>query len=212
MALRIERVEDWLGQTVVDPDGEKIGKLEDIVFAADGTPLFGAVSTGLFGRHRSLVPIGDAGLAPDHVTVRHPKSRVKDAPRLDDMGEMSGSVEDAVDAHYNLPSTRDGRADPGYTTGSERLELARRADAAGQRANELEALAEERRVAAREANADLRAARARADELNAAHEEAVREAREARAEQALLDPNLPDPEPEPELREPDDVGPGDDAQ
>ncbi len=84
MTMRIERVEDWLGRPLVGSAGEKIGKLDDLIFSSDGVPLFGAVSTGRFGRRTSLVPPAEASLTPDHVSVPCTEDRIKDAPQLDD--------------------------------------------------------------------------------------------------------------------------------
>src|SRR4051794_32000557 len=103
MSPSIDHIEDWIGQTVASSDGGRLGKLEDIVFTADGAPVLGAVSTGLFGRRTSLVPIGQATVAPDRITVPYTKSMVKDAPQLDAVSDMTPAVEDQAEIHYGLP-------------------------------------------------------------------------------------------------------------
>jgi sporulation protein YlmC with PRC-barrel domain len=42
--MEIEQIEEWQGQDVVDCDGEKIGKLEDVYFEAGSREaVFGSV-------------------------------------------------------------------------------------------------------------------------------------------------------------------------
>jgi hypothetical protein len=45
-------------QVLVDRDGEKIGKLEDVyVDVETDEPMFGTVKEGLIGRHLTFVPL-----------------------------------------------------------------------------------------------------------------------------------------------------------
>ena len=69
------------GKTVHGPGGEKIGKISDVYESVDGeSPTFATVSTGLFGSHSSFVPLNEASLEGDTVTVPYSKDLVKDAP------------------------------------------------------------------------------------------------------------------------------------
>lgn len=185
MTLRIERVEDWLGRPLVGSDGEKIGKLDDLIFASDGTPLFGAVSTGLFGRRTSLVPLAEASLTPDHVSVPYTKDHVKDAPQLDDPSDMSVETEDSSAEHYDLPA-RDRSDAEGYVSAGERARQAEQSRAAEERATTLEQRADELAQAVTKAEDQARDARARADGLAREHQDAIAEAQAARrARQAM---------------------------
>src|SRR5690349_17012208 len=102
--VQVERVEEWVGQEVVDRDGEKIGKLEDVYFDLDsaGGPTLGAVKSGLLGRKRHLVPLTGATLGRDQVRVDFPAQAVKDAPEVGDEGRLSGADEDALLGHYGV--------------------------------------------------------------------------------------------------------------
>ncbi len=179
MPLSIERVEDWLGRPVVGSDGEKIGKLEDLVFSSSGTPLFAAVSTGLFGRRTSLVPLHDASLTPDHVSVPYTKDQIKGAPQLDEPGDMSGGLEDASAEHYGLPPRQrtDGEA---YVSAGERARQAERSREAEAQARELEERAGALGQQAQDAEQQAQDARARADSLAREHQEALAQAQQAR--------------------------------
>lgn len=187
MPLSIERVEDWMGHPLVGSDGEKIGKLEDLVFSTSGTPLFAAVSTGLFGRRTSLVPLHDASLTPDHVSVPYTKDQIKGAPQLDELSAMSGELEDASAEHYGLPARQraDGEA---YVSAAGRARQAERAREADAQAGQLEERAGTLGQQLQEAEQQARDARARADALAREHQDALTQAQQARRAHQELAP------------------------
>ena len=46
----LQDIENWRGRTLVDNDGDKIGKVEDVYLdRSSGEPEWVAVKTGLFG-------------------------------------------------------------------------------------------------------------------------------------------------------------------
>src|SRR5688500_13228006 len=75
------------GGTVVDNDGDKIGKVGQ-VFLDDqtGNPEWVTVHTGLFGTGESFVPLNQASIRGDQIVVPYDKAKVKGAPRVDDAG------------------------------------------------------------------------------------------------------------------------------
>ncbi|MCW2996338.1 MAG: hypothetical protein JWQ18_3833 [Conexibacter sp.] len=190
MTLHIDRVEDWLGQAVTDRDGEKIGKLEDIVFAEDGSPLLGVVATGLLGRRTSLFPLEGATLSPSSISISYAKSEVKDAPSLDDPATMTVKVEDEATGYYRQP-LREHAPDERYTTARERVRLAEEAEAADQRALALEQRAAVLGTEADQAAVAVAEAQQRAKDLAAQRDAAVAEATAARAEHAKLLDRVP---------------------
>jgi uncharacterized protein YrrD len=104
---------DWRGKDLLDRDGEKIGKLEDVYIDTESdTDEFGTVKEGLIGRHLTFVPLRDVTVSPDFVRTAVSKAEVKDAPNLtgDDLSELD---EAALYGHYGLdyaaPSTPSGR-------------------------------------------------------------------------------------------------------
>jgi sporulation protein YlmC with PRC-barrel domain len=105
---------DWRGKDVLDRDGEKIGKLED-VYVDTETDLeeFGTVKEGLISKHLTFIPLQDVTASPDHLQVTVSKSLVKDAPNIDTDGELSPDEEEGVYRHYGLtytvPTTASGR-------------------------------------------------------------------------------------------------------
>jgi uncharacterized protein (TIGR02271 family) len=92
---------DWRGRTVVDRDGEKIGKVDEIyVDSRSNAPEWAAVNTGLFGMKSSFVPLEGARPDGENVRVAYAKDEVKDAPSVDPDGELSSDEEAQLYRHY----------------------------------------------------------------------------------------------------------------
>ncbi|QCB95203.1 PRC and DUF2382 domain-containing protein [Cellulomonas shaoxiangyii] len=92
------------GGTVVGTDGEKIGKVGQI-FLDDrtGDAEWVTVSTGLFGKAESFVPLDRATVRGDEIVVPYDKAKIKDAPRVDDSdGHLSASEEAELYRYYGL--------------------------------------------------------------------------------------------------------------
>jgi hypothetical protein len=96
--LDVEAINEWRGQDVLDPDDQKIGRLEEIYYA----PGFACVATGLFGRRLSFVPLAGASMARNHVRVAYPAALVKDAPNVEPDGQLTVAEEEALFDHYGL--------------------------------------------------------------------------------------------------------------
>src|SRR3954471_16499059 len=94
-------VRAWRGMNLVDRDGDKIGKIEDVYLdRSSGEPEWIAVKTGLFGSNVSFAPVHDASPGDDAVRIAHPKDQVKDAPNADPDGELSPEEERRLYDHY----------------------------------------------------------------------------------------------------------------
>jgi sporulation protein YlmC with PRC-barrel domain len=108
-------VAEWHGKMLVDPNGEKIGKLQDVyVDVENDEPQFGTVKEGFIRRHLTFVPLGGLQVGPDELKVPVSKEQVKDAPSIEQHGEeLSQSDESALYHHYELnytpPRTESGR-------------------------------------------------------------------------------------------------------
>src|SRR4029077_6653908 len=108
-------VADWHGKLLVDADGEKIGKLEDVYVdvETDG-PQFATVKEGFIGRHLTFVPLGGIKVGADELQVAVTKDQVQAAPNIEQHGqELSQADESALYHHYELnytpPDTESGR-------------------------------------------------------------------------------------------------------
>jgi hypothetical protein len=106
---------EWHGKELVDRDGERIGKLEDVyVDVESDEPMFGTVKEGLIGRHLTFVPLAGITIGPDNLQVTVSKEQVKTAPNIELHGdELSRADESTLYHHYQLnytpPDTERGR-------------------------------------------------------------------------------------------------------
>jgi uncharacterized protein (TIGR02271 family) len=97
----LDDVKTWRGRQVVGPDGEKVGKLEDIYLdRRSGEPEWAAVRTGLFGTKVSFVPLEGASPTGEEIRVNFDRDRIKDAPNVEADGELSPEEERRLYEHY----------------------------------------------------------------------------------------------------------------
>jgi uncharacterized protein (TIGR02271 family) len=110
-------VSGWRDRDVVDRDGNKVGKLEQIYLDTDtNTPEWALVNTGLFGTKSSFVPLAGASPAGDEVRIDYTKDQVKDAPAIDPEGELSQAEEETLYRHYGHDYT-ERRSESGLPAG-----------------------------------------------------------------------------------------------
>src|SRR5919197_3358886 len=101
--IPVENITDWRGQDVVDPNGEKLGKLEEIYYDGEtDEPAFAAVKTGLVSKSLTLVPLLRASVGRDYLRVDRRKAVFKKAPSFDTDAELTLEDEGAVYDHYSL--------------------------------------------------------------------------------------------------------------
>jgi uncharacterized protein YrrD len=110
-----QNIAEWHGKTLVDRDGQKIGKLQDVyVDVETDEPMFGTVKEGLIGRHLTFVPLAGLTFGPDGLQMAVTREQVKSAPNIELQGdELSRADESALYHHYELnytpPDTESGR-------------------------------------------------------------------------------------------------------
>ena len=108
-------VADWHGKMLIDCNGEKIGKLQDIyVDVENDVPQFATVKEGVFDRHLTFVPLGGIQVGPDELKVMVAKDQVRSAPDIEMHGdELSQADESTLYHHFELNytpiSTESGR-------------------------------------------------------------------------------------------------------
>jgi len=100
---QLEELQTWRGRDLRDPDGDKIGTVEDIYLDEQtGEPEWLAVKTGMFGSKISFVPTAQAMAAGEDVQVPYSKSQVKDSPNAEADGALSQAEESRLYEHYGL--------------------------------------------------------------------------------------------------------------
>jgi uncharacterized protein (TIGR02271 family) len=111
---RFTALEDrYAGYTVYDPNGEKIGKVDDLFVDENDQPEYIGVKMGFLGLRSTLIPAAVANIdeANERVEVSESKERVKDAPTFDDDKEITPEMEDEVHSYFGVQ--RSGSADAG---------------------------------------------------------------------------------------------------
>jgi uncharacterized protein (TIGR02271 family) len=94
---------------VVDSQGEKIGRVDELYYdERGGQPEWALVNTGLFGTKKTFVPIKGARPIGEDTEVSVTKDQVKDAPRVEADQELSEQEERQLFEHYGVPYTTEG--------------------------------------------------------------------------------------------------------
>jgi uncharacterized protein (TIGR02271 family) len=107
---------DWRGRNVVDQEGAKVGRLEEIYLDQHtGRPEWVLIHTGLFGTKSSFAPLAGARVDGEDVRIGYSKQEVKDAPSVEADGELSPEEEARLYAHYGRDYSG-RRSDTGRTT------------------------------------------------------------------------------------------------
>jgi len=100
-------VAEWHGKTLVDRNGEKIGKLQDVyVDVETDEPQFATVKEGFIDRHLTFVPLAKIQIGPDDLQVSVTKEQVKTGPDIDMHGEgLSQADESKLYHHFEMNYT-----------------------------------------------------------------------------------------------------------
>jgi uncharacterized protein (TIGR02271 family) len=153
--LEQEQIDNLIGRDIYGSDGGKIGTAVQ-VYADDesGKPEWVSVRTGLFGMKQSFVPLADASFSGDQITVPYDKAFVKDAPNVDEDGNLSQDQERELYSYYNRSdydtTTTAGTASGGLagdrdeTTSGSRTGYAERRNAARSTTDDAMTVSEER--------------------------------------------------------------------
>jgi uncharacterized protein (TIGR02271 family) len=99
--LAEDKIESIIGQDIYGSDGDKIGSVTQ-VYADDqtGKPEWVSVRTGLFGMKETFVPLADAALSGNGLSVPYEKAFVKDAPNMDEDGHLTPEQERQLYDYY----------------------------------------------------------------------------------------------------------------
>jgi hypothetical protein len=98
------------GRTLIDRDGDRIGKIDDVYEDQHGGKAeWALVSTGLFGTKKTLVPLRDAHPVGEDLRVPLARDRVKGAPHVDADAELDENDERRLFEHYNITYASDGQ-------------------------------------------------------------------------------------------------------
>ena len=95
---------DWEGQTVLDREGDKIGKIEEIFLVEEtGRPEWGLVKLGRIKGHATLVPLTRARPVEKGIEIPFGKDVVSEAPAIEPDEDPSEQQVNALYRHYRIP-------------------------------------------------------------------------------------------------------------
>lgn len=107
---------DWEGQTVVDRDGEKIGRIEEIFLVEEtNRPEWALVRLGRLRGHTTLVPLTRARHVRDGIAVHVRRDDVSEAPEIRPDAEPSDQEVEALYRHYGLSAANGSGSATGAT-------------------------------------------------------------------------------------------------
>jgi len=130
--ITIERLEDWRGQEVVDSDGVKLGKLEEVFYVQDTVaPALATVKSGLLGRGSRTVPLAGASVGRDYLRIAATQAQVESGPKTPSHDAIDGVRERRAEEARARAETLDAQAS---TSAAEAEQARRDAEAARQRA------------------------------------------------------------------------------
>jgi len=96
-------------RTVLDQDGEKLGKIKEIYDDQyTGKPEWATVAGGLFGLKTHFVPLAGASTEGEDLRLPITKDQVTSAPSIEADGELSEPEERRLFEHYGIPYTTEG--------------------------------------------------------------------------------------------------------
>ena len=100
---------EWEGQTVLDPAGEKIGKIEEIFLVEEtGQPEWALVKLGRLKGRTTLVPLTRARAVEKGVEVHVKKDVIGEAPEIESDDVPSEQEVEKLYRHYGLELPTDG--------------------------------------------------------------------------------------------------------
>ena len=102
---RFTAIEDrYARYTVYDPDGDKIGKVDDLFVDENDQPEYIGVKMGLLGTRSTLIPWQMVEVRDEESTliVSDDDAHVKDGPTFDDDQDITPEFESEVYSYYGL--------------------------------------------------------------------------------------------------------------
>jgi hypothetical protein len=112
-SILVEELADWRGQDVVDERGDKLGKLDDVLYDGESDhPAFAAVRSGTLSKHLTYVPLVGATVGREYVRLRLTKAALKKAPTFDPDMQLTAEDEAGIYGFYGMdyaPTAEGGR-------------------------------------------------------------------------------------------------------
>jgi hypothetical protein len=88
------------GRTIHSADGEKLGKVDDVLVDDGGQPRYVRVRTGWIGGKHHMIPIEGISESGDDLTTTYSRGQLEGAPTFDDDEDVDYDRERALGGHY----------------------------------------------------------------------------------------------------------------
>jgi uncharacterized protein (TIGR02271 family) len=88
------------GRTVYSSDGEKLGKVHDVLVDETGSMRYVRVRSGWFGTRHHTIPVTGFTEDGDKLLTPYTKAQFESAPTFEDDDELGVEYQDAIDRHY----------------------------------------------------------------------------------------------------------------
>src|SRR3712207_3173222 len=115
---RFTAIEDrFADYTVYDPNGEKIGKVDDLFVDESDQPEYVGVKMGFLGMSSTLIPWDAVSNVDDEggtITTSVDKETAKNGPAFDDDREITPEFENQVYSYYGLQSASGSEGSGSY--------------------------------------------------------------------------------------------------
>jgi uncharacterized protein (TIGR02271 family) len=112
-----EELKNMEGQTAVDVNGAKLGKIGQIyVDDQTGQPLWVTIATGMFGTKQNFAPLYGSRFNGGDLQLAVTRDMVRDAPGIEADGHIRDSESEALYAYYNGYLGGKGQGQPQHTS------------------------------------------------------------------------------------------------
>jgi sporulation protein YlmC with PRC-barrel domain len=91
---------DLRGRTVYASDGEKLGKIDDVLEDDRGVAQYLEVRSGWFGAKRHVVPVYELSGSGEDLSVPYTKAQLEGAPTFDESEDIDYERERTLGGHY----------------------------------------------------------------------------------------------------------------
>jgi sporulation protein YlmC with PRC-barrel domain len=88
------------GRTVYSSDGEKLGKVDDVLMDDAGTPRYVQVKSGWFGMRRHTIPVTGFSSDRGNLITPYTKAQFESAPTFAEDDEIGDEDQRTIDRHY----------------------------------------------------------------------------------------------------------------
>lgn len=154
----VEQIEEWIGREVLDRDGERAGKLEEVYYASDGQgeAVFARIKSGLLGRHSRLAPLQGATVGRDHVRLDYSAAQLDAASDVEAGDALDEATAQRLAEVYGISVAQGDYESAGSIAERRRvaLEAQERAQSLDEEARARAATADEAKDAAQDAEGE----------------------------------------------------------